>query len=97
MKRQQVYSVLQVHFDACFKTKHLAKAGRRSKELEQKLDDAIERTVFISDAERDRRDADIAADLRVAPAAAAAKTCNDFRADGLDSKCEPIDKLDVVP
>ena len=74
---------LQLHVDACFKPKHLAKCGARENALE--LDEQIPRTIIMTDNERNRRDAQIAADLRVAPSCVAAKTCNDFKADNADS------------
>jgi hypothetical protein len=77
--------LVQLHVDACFKMKHLAKCGARHNATE--LDAKIPRTILLTDAERDRRDARIAADLQVAPAKEAEKTCNEFHADNADAGC----------
>ena len=68
---------LQMHFDGCFKFKHLASAGRRSNAAE--LDAQVPGCIFMRDAERDERDARLA--RQVTARQDMAKTCNDFKAD----------------
>jgi hypothetical protein len=73
---------MQVHFDGCFKVKHSASAGRRGNAAE--LDAQVPSRIFMADAERDARDARIAANLNIV-VDDASKTCNDFKADNADN------------
>ena len=73
---------MQVHLDGCMKLTHFASAGRRENALE--LDDALPLSVFLTDRERDREDAQIAAELSVS--ANDCKSCNNFKANKLVSQ-----------
>ena len=77
---------LQLHYDGCFKVKHSKSAGRRGNAAE--LDAEVPSRLFMKDAERDARDAKIAANLNVVHDAS--KTCNDFKADNADNGCASL-------
>ena len=64
------------------KLTHFESAGRRENALE--LDDALPVSIFITDRERDREDAQIASELHVR--ASDSKACNSFKADKLISR-----------
>lgn len=72
--------LVQLHFDACFKPKHLEKSGRRSNEAE--LDAQVPARIIMPDEQRDARDAVIKAQLGKLPVSS--KTCNNFNADNAD-------------
>lgn len=82
LQHQAYWRCVQVHFDGCFKVKHSASAGRRGNAAE--LDAQVPSRIFMADAERDARDARIAANLNIV-VDDASKTCNDFKADNADN------------
>lgn len=74
---------MQLHLDGCFNAKHLKAAGVR--EDEDVHDGRVPASIFMTDAERDRRDGHIATDLKLKPTTC--RSCNNFTADPKESKC----------
>lgn len=74
---------VQGHFDGCFNYKHLANSGRRDDEHTH--DARVPAAIFLTDAERDHRDSDIAKDLHIQRSEC--RACNDFTADPKESRC----------
>jgi len=68
---------VQVHLDGCFSAKHLKACGAR--EDEDVHDARVPASIFMPDAERNERDARIAADLKLKPTTC--RSCNNFTAD----------------
>lgn len=75
---------VQVNCDGSFKTKHLAKCGVRS---DSRMHDArLPLSTFLHDDDRDKYDASIV-DVMGATTSQC-KSCNDFKADPSDTRCE---------